>query len=190
MDATTLPALQTQASLPKTTSKNTWICTPTTDWPLNPKTAVLARCQSRVESAFMVYVFKNQKNNCLLYRPARSKHCSMCKGCVARSDHHCAWVNICVGHNNHRYFLLFLFALWQFLTYAVYVTFSIYRGKIVKWGLDNAVIKDALTGEEIPLSFRKAMLVNATYDDLMKTWKFRTLTLCVLFSIFFKRIDL
>lgn len=157
---------------------------------MNPKTAVLARCQSRVESAFMVYVFKNQKNNCLLYRPARSKHCSMCKGCVARSDHHCAWVNICVGHNNHRYFLLFLFALWQFLTYAVYVTFSIYRGKIVKWGLDNAVIKDALTGEEIPLSFRKAMLVNATYDDLMKTWKFRTLTLCVLFSIFFKRIDL
>jgi len=59
-------------------------------------------------------------------KPARTHHCTVCDRCVFMMDHHCPWVNNCVGHENLRYFLLFVFYLWIALCYML-VTFAAIR---------------------------------------------------------------
>lgn len=41
-------------------------------------------------------------------KPERTHHCSICDTCVLKFDHHCPWLNQCVGMGNERYFVLFM----------------------------------------------------------------------------------
>ncbi|XP_037962479.2 palmitoyltransferase ZDHHC20-B isoform X3 [Plutella xylostella] len=47
-------------------------------------------------------------NRCVIIKPDRAHHCSICARCVLKMDHHCPWVNNCVCFHNYKYFMLFL----------------------------------------------------------------------------------
>lgn len=45
---------------------------------------------------------------CHLYRPPRSSHCRSCNMCVDCLDHHCIFLNACIGQRNYTTFYAFL----------------------------------------------------------------------------------
>ncbi|SPO30361.1 related to ERF2 - subunit of a palmitoyltransferase [Ustilago trichophora] len=45
---------------------------------------------------------------CGTYRPPRSSHCRVCDNCVENIDHHCTYLNNCIGRRNYVQFMVFL----------------------------------------------------------------------------------
>jgi hypothetical protein len=40
-----------------------------------------------------------------------ANHCTYCQACILDQDHHCAYLNVCIGRGNRRLFVLFQLAL-------------------------------------------------------------------------------
>ena len=92
----------------------------------------------------------NKKNNCKtceLEKPARSKHCSMCNVCVEKFDHHCIWLNNCVGLHNYKWFLAFILLHFIITTYGFVVGIYIFKGIIDDKKLIGAQFRNNVTGE-------------------------------------------
>ena len=75
---------------------------------------------------------------CFVVRPPKSHHCSFCKGCILKMDHHNFWINNCVGQFNQKCFILFCFysllgnieALLIEFFYEYYRSHTLFKGKL------------------------------------------------------------
>lgn len=56
---------------------------------------------------------------------SKSKHCKVCNKCVSVFDHHCMWVNNCIGAKNYKFFVGLLSVLTFFNSF-VFVFCIIY----------------------------------------------------------------
>ena len=61
--------------------------------------------------------------SCLVVQAVPSKHCKLCEGCCQKFDHHCLFINKCVGLKNHRMFMMFVLATFISTTYYLYKVF-------------------------------------------------------------------
>ena len=56
--------------------------------------------------------------DCRTIRTSRSRHCSVCGHCIERFDHHCPWLNNCIGVKNHNYFYLYILTQLSVIAFA------------------------------------------------------------------------
>ena len=76
---------------------------------------------------------------CYVVRPPRGHHCSFCKGCVMKMDHHCPWVHNCIGQFTQKFFILFCF--YSFLACFEVLIIEFYYGYYKSGFLFNRKLK-------------------------------------------------
>jgi palmitoyltransferase len=71
-------------------------------------------------------------NICKTHVLENTKHCQQCNRCVEMFDHHCHWLNNCIGLQNYKYFIRML----SFVTIAI-IYQEVFSALTLRWLLNS-----------------------------------------------------
>ncbi|GAB66297.1 binding protein [Plasmodium cynomolgi strain B] len=146
---------------------------------------------------------RNPRNVCVtcnIVKPPRVHHCAECFHCIVHQDHHCVWVDNCIGIKNQRAFYLFIFSMFVLLLYNyyyVFLYFSLFH-KTVDYAFALLVIlcnfinitlfafitylfarntRTILTNITFYEHFKKPSHITDEYNTELRCWDFQNLNL-------------
>ncbi|KAK8391811.1 hypothetical protein O3P69_017445 [Scylla paramamosain] len=134
-------------------------------------------------------------STCLVRRPIRSKHCSVCNRCIAKFDHHCPWVGNCIGANNLKYFIGYLIMLCGMSCFMVQGCFYFWNGACsvfflkqgiwsslgavctcepwVAWVAANAVLHAAWVATLLGCQLYQVLILGMTTNERMNCYRYK-----------------
>ena len=102
---------------------------------------------------FLFIQQKEKCEKCNFDKINRSKHCKICNKCIEKFDHHCIWINNCVGANNLKYFLLFLYLHSVLTCYMSCLALYLLYNEIVEKKLFNQRFYNPITKEHFETNY-------------------------------------
>lgn len=92
---------------------------------------------------------------CQTRKPDRAHHCSTCKRCVLKMDHHCPWLATCLGLRNYKAFVLFLI----YTTVFCWICFAVTMG----WLWDQIFTDGQYTENLMPINYVLLAVVSGIF---------------------------
>ena len=137
------------------------------DYNFETKTSINETLKEAIEKKYHIQLTKC--SNCFVLRPINSHHCKVCHKCFIEHDHHCPWVNNCIGLFNKKPFILFLLYSFIEVIYSFFLFFyySLYKNINQFYDYPELIILDVFAMIfGLLLAIVSVMLLNDQYDTI------------------------